>query len=43
MVPLYDRDGLPCSRKLKSLADVLLPCPRKLKSLADVLLEVECA
>ena len=24
MVPLYDRDGLPCSRKLKSLADHLL-------------------
>ena len=24
MVPLYDRDGLPCSRKPKSLADHLL-------------------
>ena len=24
MVPLYDRDGLPCSRKPKSFADVVL-------------------
>ena len=28
MVPLYDRDGLPCSRKAKSFADVVLEVER---------------
>ena len=28
VVPLYDRDGLPCSRKAKSFADVVLEVER---------------